>query len=189
MSALGFDIGTKTGWAASVDDIYECGLLRLPGGRFPGDGLRTLQFETAVLELIARYKPTHIYYELVRAHQGVDAAHVYGALRGTLTKICEQQKLPYSGIPVGTIKKFATGNGGAKKEAMLAVARAKWPHLNFPTDDVADAIWILETGLNTDTTQCPTTKKRKARSRAPSPRPVAKLTATQLQTRLNRHLN
>ncbi len=182
MSALGFDIGTKCGWAAYADgcyfqhDAYDCGLLKLPGGRFPGDGLRTLVFETELLELINRNRPDIIYYELVRSHMGVDAAHVYGALRGTLTKVCEQNKIPYTGIPVGTIKKFATGNGGAKKAAMVATAKAKWPQLKIQTDDVADALWILATGMNQtdnpDTTQCTPIKKHPRKKPAPTAEPI-----------------
>ncbi len=196
MSALGFDIGTNCGWAARLDgcylysDSYECGLLKLPGGRFPGDGLRAMQFEAELLKLIDTYKPDHIYYELVRAHRGVDAAHVYGALRGTLTKVCEQKKIPYTGIPVGTIKKFATGNGGAKKPAMVATAKAKWPTLKIQTDDVADSLWVLATGLHQsenpqDTTCSPNTRQKRSRKATPKPASPNPNALADLTTRLN----
>ena len=59
----------------------------------------------------------------------------------TLTAWAELRGVPYQGVPVGTIKRHATGKGNAPKEAMIAAARAK----GFaPADDnEADAIAIL----------------------------------------------
>ncbi|MCX8006193.1 MAG: hypothetical protein N2688_14785, partial [Burkholderiaceae bacterium] len=47
----------------------------------------------------------------------------------------------YEGVPVGTIKRFATGRGNADKAAMIAAVRAR----GFaPADDnEADAIALL----------------------------------------------
>ena len=84
-------------------------------------------------------------FEEVRRHMAVDAAHVYGGLLATLTAWCEEQHIPYQGIPVGTIKKHATGKGNAKKDAMVSAARERgWA----PQDDnEADALWILDCAL------------------------------------------
>lgn len=44
---------------------------------------------------------TEIYFEEVRRHLGVDAAHVYGGVLATLTSWCEQEEIPsYQGITV-----------------------------------------------------------------------------------------
>jgi Holliday junction resolvasome RuvABC endonuclease subunit len=59
---------------------------------------------------------------------------------------CEAKELPYSGIPVGTIKKRATGKGNASKEEMVAAAKLKWPGEIIVDDNQADALWILEAG-------------------------------------------
>ena len=50
------------------------------------------------------------------------------------------------GIPVGTIKKHATGKGNASKEMMIEAARKK---LGYKDDDdnEADALWILDAGI------------------------------------------
>ena len=40
---------------------------------------------------------------------GVDAAHAYGGFMAHLTAWCEHHQIPYQGVPVGTIKKHATG--------------------------------------------------------------------------------
>ena len=73
--------------------------------------------------------------------------HVYGGFMATLTAWSEQRGVPYQGVPVGTIKRHATGKGNADKAAMIAaVAGPRLP----PTDDnEADAIalllWAIET--------------------------------------------
>ena len=51
---------------------------------------------------------------------GVDAAHVCGGLLATLSAWCEHHQIPYQGVPVGTIKKYATGKGHADKDEMIA---------------------------------------------------------------------
>ena len=83
-----------------------------------------------------------VVYEEVRGHKGVDAAQVYGGIVAMITEMCESQLIPYQGVPVGTIKKFATGKGNANKEAMVAAARMKWPELDIKDDNQADALWL-----------------------------------------------
>ncbi|MBM3273404.1 hypothetical protein FJY94_09270, partial [Candidatus Kaiserbacteria bacterium] len=60
----------------------------------------------------------------------------------TLTAWCEHHQIPYQGVPVGTIKKHATGKGNAGKAEMIAAAKA----LGFaPVDDNhADALALLD---------------------------------------------
>jgi hypothetical protein len=79
-----------------------------------------------------------VYFEEVRSHRGVAAAHAYGGFLGHLTAWAEVNKIPYRGVPVATIKRHATGKGNANKDAMMAAARAR----GFsPTDDnEADAV-------------------------------------------------
>jgi hypothetical protein len=49
--------------------------------------------------------------------------------------------VPYQGVPVGTIKRFATGRGNANKTAMIAAMQARGFH---PGDDnEADALALL----------------------------------------------
>jgi Holliday junction resolvasome RuvABC endonuclease subunit len=82
-----------------------------------------------------------VYFEEVRKHMGVDAAHAYGGFMAHLTAWCEHYQIPYQGVPVGTIKKSATGKGNANKDAMIAAAKS----LGYkPADDnEADAICLL----------------------------------------------
>lgn len=98
--------------------------------------LRFLQW----LKEIHTHQFDAVFYEEVRRHSAVDAAHVYGGLMATLTAWCEDVSIPYTGVPVGTIKKHFTGKGNAGKPLMMATAKA---HGYNPCDDnEADAIAI-----------------------------------------------
>jgi Holliday junction resolvasome RuvABC endonuclease subunit len=59
----------------------------------------------------------------------------------TLAAVCEELGVKCTGVPVGTIKKFATGRGNASKEEMIAAAKSRGFE---PVDDnEADALAIL----------------------------------------------
>jgi Holliday junction resolvasome RuvABC endonuclease subunit len=141
VSILALDLGTKTGWAMSrpSGDVVS-GTFSFKPGRYDGGGMRYLRF-TRWLDEIGAERPLMIYFEEVRRHAATDAAHVYGGLMATLTAWAELRGIPYQGVPVGTIKRHATGKGNAPKEAMIAAATAR----GFaPADDnEADAIALL----------------------------------------------
>jgi hypothetical protein len=84
---------------------------------------------------------SQIAFEEVRAHAGTDAAHLYGGFLAHLSAWCEERTIAYQGVPVGTIKRYATGKGNADKAAMIAAMRAR----GFaPADDnEADALALL----------------------------------------------
>ena len=70
-----------------------------------------------------------------------DAAHLYGGFLAHLSAWCEEHAIAYQGVPVGTIKRYATGKGNADKAAMVSAMRAR----GFaPADDnEADALALL----------------------------------------------
>lgn len=145
MSAiLALDLGTTTGWAMrTADGTTTSSTMSFKPGRFEGGGMRYLRFRRWLTELKAAADGiTEVHFEEVRRHAGVDAAHAYGGFLATLTAWCEHHQIPYSGVPVATIKRHATGKGNADKAAMLAAARAR----GFtPTDDnEADALALLD---------------------------------------------
>ena len=143
MSILALDLGTKTGWALRRDtgDIVSGTQPFLPQ-RFEGGGMRYLRFTRWLDELWQLAGPIQIVcFEEVRRHAGTDASHVYGGLMATLTAWCELRGIPYEGVPVGTIKKFATGKGNANKEAMIKAMIEQG--FNPADDNEADALAIL----------------------------------------------
>ncbi len=143
VTILALDLGTKTGWA-TVDPqgMIHSGTQSFKPGRFDGGGMRYLRFSNWLGDLDRLSGPfDQVYFEEVRRHVGTDAAHVYGGLMATLTHWCELRGLPYSGVPVGTIKLHVAGRGNAPKSAMIEAVRALG---HEPADDnEADAIALL----------------------------------------------
>jgi|SRR6185369_1918839 len=143
---IALDLGTDCGWALEQAGVVTSGVQSFRPGRYDGGGMRYLRFRRWLDELRGGAEVERVAFEEVRRHQGVDAAHVYGGLLATLTAWCEQHSIPYEGIPVGTIKRFATGKGNANKPAMIAAAIA-WGYT--PADDnEADALALLRFVMN-----------------------------------------
>ncbi len=146
---LALDLGTTTGWAMrSHEGLITSGTVSFRPRRFDGGGMRYLRFTNWLTELDQLAGPiATIWFEEVRRHAGTDAAHVFGGLLATLTSWAELRGIPYGGVPVGTIKKHATGKGNASKTMMIEAAQARGYR---PTDDnEADAIAILHWALET----------------------------------------
>lgn len=146
---IALDLGTTTGWALrGFDGLITSGTASFKPGRYDGGGMRYLRFTNWVTEIDRLSGPIEaIYFEEVRRHLGTDAAHIYGGLMASLTSWAELRGVPYQGVPVGTIKRHATGKGNAPKEAMIAAARSRG---YSPKDDnEADAIAILHWALET----------------------------------------
>jgi hypothetical protein len=151
-SILALDLGTTTGWALRPKDSEQIhhGFWSLKPGRFEGGGMRFLKFRNLLASVHGAHGPLGpVVFEEVRRHAGTDAAHIYGGLMATLTAFCEERQIPYLGVPVGTIKKFWTGHGGANKGAMIAEAVRRG--FRVADDNEADAIallhWQLEEGI------------------------------------------
>lgn len=141
---LALDLGTTTGFAVSPDfGAVVSGVWNNKGGRFEGGGMRYLRFRGHLDEIYAASPFELVVFEEVRRHRGTDAAHVYGGMLATLTAWCEghDPKIPYEGVPVQTIKRFATGKGNAGKDDVIQAMVA----LGYkPADDnEADAIALL----------------------------------------------
>ena len=159
--ALCLDLGTTTGWALGEGNrplparswftpvpgdgpatpIITSGTMSFKPQRWEGGGMRYLRF-VEWLQEIHRSGFDAVFYEEVRMHNSTDAAHVYGGFMGHLTSWCEAHKIPYDGVPVGTIKKHITGRGNANKRLVMIAVE----HLGYsPKDDnEADAIALCD---------------------------------------------
>ena len=144
---LALDLGTHTGWALRArDGTITSGAASFQPGRFEGAGMTFLRFRGWLEEIadLAHGLDT-VVFEEVRRHVGTTAAHIYGGFLAHLTAWCEHERVPYRGVPVGTIKLHATGKGNASKEAVIAAMKAKG---HAPGDDnEADALAILHWAL------------------------------------------
>lgn len=90
-----------------------------------------------------------IAFEDVEFAKSLAQVQLWGSLRGALWTVGEEFRpeqvcLSYVSLPVPTLKKFATGSGGAGKDVMLAAAKRYWPGVKFADDNEADARWLLK---------------------------------------------
>jgi len=145
---LALDLGTNTGWALRRKDgqIYS-GMQTFKDDRFSGGGMKMLKFRNWLENLHQTSGHIEIIvFEEVRRHVGTTAAHVYGGFLGQMSAWSEENKIPYQGIPVGTIKRHVTGKGNASKEE---VVRAIVERGYSPMDDnEADAIALLHYAID-----------------------------------------
>jgi hypothetical protein len=146
---LALDLGQKTGWAVrNVDGAIASGTAEFKPGRFEGGGMVYLRFRAWLQEVDETAGGIGaVYFEEVRFHAGVTAAHAYGGYLAHLTAWAEMNRIPYRGVPVGTIKRHAAGRGNASKEEVIAGVQ----RLGFdPADDnEADALALLDWALKT----------------------------------------
>ena len=142
---IGIDPGTHCGWAV----LTRLGLQVISGTwdletrRHEGGGFRFVRLEKYIRELLRTYPGARVAYEEVASHKGTAASHIYGGIIAHVARICEEQGTPYCGIPVGTVKKTATGKGNSGKPAMVTAARKQWA-LALCGEDEADALWVAE---------------------------------------------
>jgi Holliday junction resolvasome RuvABC endonuclease subunit len=150
MIIIGIDPGTACGWAVYDTNLgWTSGVWDLKSRRHEGGGMRFLRLRGYFGELLTIAGDVGaVFYEEVRRHMGTDAAHVYGGIVAVITEECEARvpKTPYMGIPVGTVKKLATGKGNAGKPAMIEAALARWPGFKPADDNEVDARWIAVAG-------------------------------------------
>jgi hypothetical protein len=144
---LALDLGQKTGWAVrNTDGAIASGTVEFKPGRFEGGGMVFLRFRAWLQEVDETAGGVGaVYFEEVRFHRGVTAAHAYGGYLAHLTAWAEMNRIPYRGVPIGTIKRHITGKGNADKDAVIAAVRT----IGFdPADDnEADALALLDWAL------------------------------------------
>ena len=139
---LALDLGTNCGFCCGNAENFVSGTWSLKQGRFDGGGMRFVKLKGKLNETLNAYSLDQVVYEEVRRHLGTDAAHVYGGMLAILTEWCERNKIPYEGVPVGTIKKFATGKGNAPKADMILAVNTRWG-IDVSDDNEADAIALF----------------------------------------------
>ncbi len=153
MRALALDLANRTGWALRAgSQTILVGAQDFTPRRGEGAGMRFVRFRRWLEKLYAAYPFGVVFYEQVigisprpgQSHQ----LQQYGGFLAIFQAWAEENGVPYSGVPVASIKKHATGNGNANKEAMLAAAAKLVDSLGIvaegPLDhNGADALHLL----------------------------------------------
>ncbi len=151
MNVLTLDLGTTTGWAiVQSGHVVKSGSENFKPRRFDGGGLRYLRFLQFLEDRRTHINSiTAIFYEEVRRHIGVDAAHAYGGFLAVLTAWCENKQIAYEGVPVGRIKKHIAGKGNASKQEVIAAVNARGHKVtdNNEADAIGIAYWAIANRL------------------------------------------
>lgn len=143
MNLISLDLGAKCGWASRCGGVINSGTQDFSLSRFEGRGMQFLKFKRFLARLTDAVVPDVISLEEVRRHLGVDAAHAYGGYLAHVASYCEEANIPHTGVPVGTIKKHATGKGNASKDDMISAAKVLYPDQDIRDDNQADALCLL----------------------------------------------
>jgi len=154
MDILALDLGTKTGYAYNKGENFYCATLELASAREIRDWGRDRQRRTRdprierLCETVTRFGRFDIVvFEDVEFASSTYQVQLWSSLRAAIW-ICAAGA-HFDCVPVGTLKKFATGSGTATKEAMKRFAK-KTPL--FPThralipfesldDNAIDSAW------------------------------------------------
>ncbi|MBM5817679.1 MAG: crossover junction endodeoxyribonuclease RuvC [Cyanobacteria bacterium K_Offshore_surface_m2_239] len=154
-SILCLDLGTKTGWARrGPDGRIWSGHENFTPSRHDSCGVRYHLFRRFLRQQGIKHINL-VYYEAVNAHKGVAAAQVYGGFCSLLmTERVVPGFLHYQGVPVGTIKKAATGQGNASKDdvkdAVFRLFSLDKKRTQTVTYDEADALALLHYVISTE---------------------------------------
>lgn len=143
MRIFTLDLGTQTGWALWKDGQLLSGSECFANKRHEGAGMRAFRFGKWLEWTLGQHgKPDFVYFEEVRRHKGVAAAHVYGGFMNILMAWCERHGITYGSVPVQVIKRAAWGRPTASKQQMISSAVKNWGV--FPKDDnEADALGLM----------------------------------------------
>lgn len=146
MNILAIDPATKCGWAYTIGGRVEYGTKDFSNSQWHGAGMPFLRFQKFLLETLHKSSFHLIAYERVERHTSTYAAHMYGGWKSSIQLVGEKLEVPYTGYTVQDIKKFWTGKGSAKKDAMINEANKRG--FNPPDDNAADALAILHLAMN-----------------------------------------
>ena len=92
---LALDLGQRTGWAVrNADGAIASGTVEFKPGRFEGGGMVYLRFRAWLQEVDETAGGIGaVYFEEVRFHRGVTAAHAHGGFLAHLTAWAEMFKI------------------------------------------------------------------------------------------------
>lgn len=164
MKILSLDLGTKTGWA------FWDGTFRHSGTQVLAKASEISEQVKAGLDRCCDMRPSRlrdfldagfgpqkehpevIYFEDVQFLSTQYQAQLWASLRAVVSMRYPQVRVV--AVPVGTLKKFATGHGNAKKPDMWEALEEAEPRLTDLVaegrkidDNEVDAIWLLKFAL------------------------------------------
>ena len=153
MNILTLDLGTHTGYALNHGEHFEHGTWLLASAKevttWGKDRSRrrcdprVIRLHATLVMLQDKYNFEHVVFEDVLFGSTTYQCQLWSSFRAAVWLGIPAARIEC--VPVGTLKKFATGHGGATKEMMAAALARKHPEIHLTedsTDDTVDAIWL-----------------------------------------------
>jgi Holliday junction resolvasome RuvABC endonuclease subunit len=110
-------------------------------------------FKRDVHKLIGSHEPTWVAYEEAVPINKIHMELHFGMVM-VLAMMCSAINVPLFGVNTGSMKKFSLGNGRASKGESVEGMQARFPALDIPSHDVADALlvglWIVGNSTQED---------------------------------------
>lgn len=150
MDILAIDLGTHTGYAWNRGDEFACGTWKLATPREVtawGKQRLTRTADPRIERLCTRIADLGsfdiVVFEDVQFASSVYAVQLWSSLRASIW-LCANATAHIDCVSVGTLKKFATGNGSADKPTMSKCLRIQYPAIWQLTMDenAIDAAWL-----------------------------------------------
>lgn len=150
MDILALDLGTHTGFAYNRGTVFACGTWKLATPQEVtawGKQRLTRTDDPRIERLCENMSISGVFdivvFEDVQFASSVYAVQLWSSFRAAVW-LCANVSTHIDCVPVGTLKKFATGNGTADKPMMSRALKQEHPekwNKNL-TDDEVDAIWL-----------------------------------------------
>lgn len=161
---VGLDLGTTTGWAVLRTEkprrtapraftrgaITASGIFTLAPRRGDSPGMRYVYLRAKLEALFASLSTiTLVCYEQAH-HRGGAATEIAAGLAATVQAFCAERKIQHTTVHTSTLKKHATGDGRAKKPAMIRAANATLRVISkeIEDDNEADAVLCAKFGAD-----------------------------------------
>jgi Holliday junction resolvasome RuvABC endonuclease subunit len=168
VAILALDLGAKCGWALYDEGELYSGTWELTPKKSSADREKETHLWRRMQTIHEQHNVTAVAFERVDAHgrpgdekktecprckhkfavavtgQNTLAAQAWGGYRAIVRMWCDVYEARREDVAVGTLKKFATGNGRATKQDMIAWAELRWRGQNVRDDNQADALHILD---------------------------------------------
>jgi Holliday junction resolvasome RuvABC endonuclease subunit len=108
---------------------------------------RLLYVAASIDEFLTLHKADTVCMEGVAMH-GVGRVADIAELHGAVRVVAALQGCSIVTVPPSALKKYATGNGRADKQDMIAAARRRTTGAHIPNDDIADAVLLMFFGID-----------------------------------------
>lgn len=143
MTVIGLDLGRRTGLAVLGRNHLYFDTWALKSG----SPARLQDFVDRLVMEIATQQPDLVVYEKVQFIVSLAQISLHAQLAG-LTEMTCAGKVECFGLPTGTLKLYATGDGQADKEEMIEAAQDWLGTREQLTSDEADAIHLARWGMD-----------------------------------------